>query len=176
MASKKKPRQVKHPNPRKSVRSRELGFQEKMVRSGEFVLHKSGPVSLPIVSRMDQPMRWSRKKKDVLGEWSWGQARQWTSQVWREKMHPLLKMYQGRLWKEVEAEPGPKGRKNKAYPVGSICDEAQKRLIEINLEEMDEVFRFRTGSGERIYGSRIQNWFLLLWWDGVHKICPSKKA
>ena len=34
---------------------------------------------------------------------------------------------------------------NKAYNITSICVETRHRLVEIQLEDLDEVFRFRIG-------------------------------
>jgi hypothetical protein len=50
--------------------------------------------------------------------------------------------------------------------------EAQARLVDIQLEDLDEIFRFRVGFAQRLYGFRICDVFFILWWDPEHKIYP----
>jgi hypothetical protein len=64
-------------------------------------------------------------------------------------------------------------QRHKAYPVGIICHEAQKRLEEIGLDDLDEVFRFRLASKPRLYGFLVQHIFYVLWWDPEHNVYPT---
>lgn len=56
-----------------------------------------------------------------------------------------------------------------------LSKEAQKRLIEIELDDQDELVSLRLGGTERVWGLREKNAFLLLWWDPEHKVYPSPK-
>lgn len=52
--------------------------------------------------------------------------------------------------------------------------EARARLEELGLDDFDELFRFRLGNMERLWGVFAGNnhVFYPLWWDCDHKVCP----
>ena len=123
-------------------------------------------------------MCWTRDQRDVVGLWSWGQPRFWGMPTWRTKIYPFLRDTAKKTWNEIDREMTT-GRRNsaakrhKSYPVGEIAKEAQDRLRDISLDDLDEVFRFRLASTERLYGFVIQHMFFVIWWDPYHNICPS---
>jgi hypothetical protein len=49
------------------------------------------------------------------------------------------------------------------YDMTSICVETRHRLAEIQLEDLDEVFRFTIGNLLRLYGFRIAEVSFILW-------------
>jgi len=115
---------------------------------------------------------------DRKGSWSWGEARNWcdpqygpeNSCVVRATMIEMSGLY----WHEIMSHTtGNKDRhkKHHAQPLDSLCEEAQLRWIEIEREE-DELFRFRTGGKQRIWGFRTGHVFNVVWWDSEHKIYP----
>ena len=118
-------------------------------------------------------MRWSDEPKDILDQWSWGQKRDWTGQIWDETLLPFLNGCEKKKWKEIEEETAGEDRRNKSYELDTICKEAFERLCFLKLDELDEIFRFRLGNKPRFYGFRIQHLFYALWWDADHMICPS---
>jgi len=61
-----------------------------------------------------------------------------------------------------------------SIPVKDIIPQAQKRLGEMGLHMLDELFRFRLANLERVWGYRDRAVMQLLWWDPGHEICPSK--
>jgi hypothetical protein len=61
-----------------------------------------------------------------------------------------------------------------SIPVQDIIPRAQKRLVEMGLHMLDELFRFRLANLERVWGYRDRGVMQLLWWDPDHEICPSK--
>ena len=63
---------------------------------------------------------------------------------------------------------------NHGVPVARLCPAAQKRLRELNLDDLDEVHRLRLSGAERVWGIRDLNVLNLLWWDPTHEICPSQ--
>jgi hypothetical protein len=65
--------------------------------------------------------------------------------------------------------PQKRSRINKAYNIHSICAETRRRLAEIQLEDLNEVFRFWTGTLLRLYGFRIAEVAFILWSGSDHK-------
>jgi hypothetical protein len=57
-----------------------------------------------------------------------------------------------------------------------LCKEAQRRLSEIALDDLEEVVSLRLSGKERVWGFRIEGAMTLLWWDPNHSVCPSLPA
>lgn len=57
----------------------------------------------------------------------------------------------------------------------SLSSDAQKRLTEIQQEDLDQLFSLRITGRKRIWGIKEGNILWLLWWDPTHEICPSPK-
>ena len=84
---------------------------------------------------------------------------------------PKLGDYEKLTWGQIE-----QNRKlNHSVAVGKLTGAAQRRLAELNQDDVDELFRFRFGSTGRLWGIRDQATFKVLWWDPHHKVCPSTK-
>lgn len=157
----------------KRAKEIKVSFPEKFIREANSIVLKKEAVSLPMKSRMGMKMAWSDEQKDIQEAWSWGQQRDWTGTLWNETLLPYLTGYESKTWAEIERETAGKDKRHKAYEIDAICDEAQARLTKIELDYLDEVFRFRLGNKPRFYGFRLQHVFFALWWDNEHKICPS---
>ncbi|WP_131783196.1 hypothetical protein [Legionella gresilensis] len=56
-----------------------------------------------------------------------------------------------------------------------LVKNAQKRLEEIKLDDLDELFSMRFTGRARVWGIRDGNIFKILWWDPEHQVCPSSK-
>jgi hypothetical protein len=82
-------------------------------------------------------------------------------------------------WTEIRAQQtGGKqrrGAKHKSIPVENLIPEAQQRLLQLDLDDHDELFRFRLGNMERLWGVFVggHHVFYPIWWDPDHRICPS---
>jgi hypothetical protein len=81
-------------------------------------------------------------------------------------------------WKEIRAQltgGQRRGAKHKFIPVTSLCPIAQRRLIELELDEFEQMFRFRLGNMGRLWGviAEDDHVFYPVWWDPGHKVCPS---
>ena len=117
-----------------------------------------------------------------------GDSRFWTSITteswsWKATEHEIREIVQflsemERLtWNEIRAQmTGSKSgshRKHHFMPVGSLCDEAQRRLQELRLDDFDEMFRFRLGNFPRLWGIfDHKGVFYPVWWDADHQVYP----
>jgi hypothetical protein len=120
-------------------------------------------------------MEWTRERVDVVGNWTWG-PRSCLDDDWTTLLEPFLREYAKKTWNEIHAErTGGKQRRQKHvdYSKSSICSEAQERLVEIEMDDIDRIFRFRLSGRNRMYGIRYQQIFFVLWWDPEHNIFPT---
>jgi hypothetical protein len=169
----------KHPKSRpikpasKVVREIPVSFKEKLVREGNSVVLKKEAVILPLRSRMDMLMMWSSEKKDIIGRWSWGQSRNWGLPLWRKNILPFLHHYEKKMWKDIHRENAGDDHRFKTYETSKICKEARERLVELKIDDLEDISRFRLGNRPRLYGIMCQHVFFLLWWDPEHNIYPS---
>lgn len=119
-------------------------------------------------------MEWTRDRADVEGSWTWG-PRSSLNDSWDMELHPFLVEYSNKTWLQIYDErTGGQQRRQKHiyYEVWQICREAQQRLIEIERDDVDTVFRFRMENLKRLYGVVQEHVFHVLWWDPDHKIYP----
>lgn len=82
-----------------------------------------------------------------------------------------MKDYEGRTWSEITTS----GWRDHPVSFDRLVPEAQKRLMDLKLDDFDEYFRFRFSSLQRIWGVRKGPVFHVIWWDPEHRVCPSKK-
>jgi hypothetical protein len=66
-------------------------------------------------------------------------------------------------------------KQNHPVPVKGLCSDAQRRLQELKLLDVEEVYCLHLSGKERIWGIRDLNVLILLWWDPDHKVCPSEE-
>ena len=154
----KKLRQAENPENNKYVSEYELARAEKRVREPE--------------KPRDRNMAWSDAQTDFLGEWSWG-SRECLIDDWADEIHPFLTEYEKKTWLQIYDErTGVKNRRQKhiSYEVQQICKEAQDRLVELERDDVDYVFRFRLAGPKRLYGVLQAHLFFVLWWDPQHNI------
>jgi hypothetical protein len=85
-------------------------------------------------------------------------------------------------WKEIRHQMYfPKTKtghtRNHAIPLDRLGREAQDRLEELGLGDLDELFVFRVDFSGRLWGVNIpdSNVFALLWWDADHQVYPLGK-
>lgn len=110
------------------------------------------------------PIRWSFSLLDMEGPFGWSA---FSIQVLEEVLKPKLISFETMTWGEIE------GRQNHAIPREQLSREAEKRLVEIKGEDIDEVFSLRIDGKKRVIGVRDKDVFMFLWWDPEHKVCPS---
>jgi hypothetical protein len=83
-----------------------------------------------------------------------------------------LANFETMTWREILLDAK---KQNHNVAVDKLSEEAQARLVEINLDDLDELTSLRlTGKG-RVWGIIDRGVMDLLWWDSEHRICPSRK-
>ena len=59
--------------------------------------------------------------------------------------------------------------------IGNLCEKARERLLELNLDDLDDLFSLRLDGKKRVFCIRRPTYMRVLWWDPEHAVCPSKK-
>ncbi len=111
------------------------------------------------------------------GTWSWNHVDAPTL----DRILAFLQEMERLSWKEIRAQLTGnlrrRGAKHKYIPVDHLCADAQNRFRDLELDEFDQVFRFRLSGPERLWGvmsDEIPRVFYPIWWDPHHRICPGK--
>ncbi len=109
------------------------------------------------------------------GSWSW--AADTATMV---KIAKFLGEMERLTWSQIRAQmtgsAKRRGALHKSIPIYSLAKEARDRLTELSLDDWDELFRFRLGNMERLWGIVVPDdppVFYAIWWDAGHSVCPS---
>lgn len=77
-------------------------------------------------------------------------------------------------WSEIVAAKASGRRRHHSQPITSLPSACRRRLRELELEDLDEeIFRFRLGGTERLWGFLQNGVFYALWWDPNHRVYPT---
>ncbi len=82
---------------------------------------------------------------------------------------PKLKDFETMTWQEIS------GHRHHSIPVDTLSANAKRRLSDLKLDDIDEVFSLALTGTQRVVGIRDQNVFRVLWWDPEHRVCSSHK-
>lgn len=125
-------------------------------------------------SRMAARVSWCVRRRDVDGAWTWGDARNWSDAEWNETIAPAFGEFEKLTWGEVQGQVSGAGHlMHHEQEISTIADEAQRRWLELDLEEFDTLFRFRLGNRRRFWGFVLEGHFFGVWWDRSHRIYPT---
>ena len=107
------------------------------------------------------------KNIDHKGPWGWKRLK--PNDKWLEVVKKLDD-YQTQKWGGVLLASGGKssGTNNHAISTADLTAYAQKRLVDIERDDVTDIYSIRLSGKERVYGSRDQNFFDLLWFDDDH--------
>lgn len=114
-----------------------------------------------------QTFIWRVTSVDMAGQWGWGSVD--LSLLFAEVI-PKLHEYESMTWADVE---GPSG--SHFVACDGLCRDAQSRLQEISLDDVEELFSLRITGRRRVWGIRDGRVLQVLWWDPNHEVCPSEK-
>jgi hypothetical protein len=93
--------------------------------------------------------------------------------IGREKLADVrakLAAFESMTWNEILID---RKKQNHSIEIWQLCKEAQDRLSELGLADVERIISLRLSGLERIWGLRQGVAMLVLWWDPDHQICPS---
>lgn len=115
---------------------------------------------------INSSFQWRTSSADLDGEWGWSKVE---IKLLFQEIIPKLQNYETMTWGQIE------GKESHFIDVDKCSKEAQKRLEELELEDLEELFSLRIGSRKRIWGRLKSSIFQILWWDPEHQVYPVKK-
>ncbi len=138
--------------------------------------NKINPSSKKIPRTKEDPINYESKEIawhintiDRLGNWGWNKL---NKDVFWNDIFEKIKSFESMTWSEIKKNK----KNNHSVKVSKICPEAQNRLGEIELDDVEELFSLRLGSKKRIWGIRNGRVLKILWWDPNHTVyCSFKK-
>lgn len=102
------------------------------------------------------------------GSWSWS-----VDEDALRKIIVFLTEMERLTWTQIKMQIGGSGhKKHHSQLVDTLCPEARRRLRELQLDDFDEMFRFRVGSALRLWGILDDDVFYPVWWDAGHQVYP----
>jgi hypothetical protein len=104
---------------------------------------------------------------DFDGSWGWGEFT--TAHV--KALHEKCKGWETMRASELFGLGG-----NKLIPFGKLDPAARARLREIELDDLAGLWELRLSGKRRVWGTRVEHVFYLIWWDPEHTVCPSLKS
>lgn len=117
---------------------------------------------------------WSLALADYDGKWGF------TTEVFRSewcgKILQKLKNYESNKWTEIANPTSGRssGTRNHHVVVSNLIKSAKKRLRELDLDDLDQLYSLRLEGKVRLYGVVHGHVFKIIWYDTNHEICPSK--
>ncbi len=122
----------------------------------------------PELKRIGQDkVAWQFARMELDGPWAWAVINKDELLGARNKLSGVEQL----TWSEAMQGHTPS---LKRIPKAHLSNEAQKRLQGLMLDDVDELYELRLSGKTRIW-PREEPSFLLLWWDPLHKVCPSQK-
>lgn len=94
-------------------------------------------------------------------------------EISKEKLTEIrvkLAGFEASTWNEILI--GAK-KQNHFIAVTDLEPEAQRRLRDLHMDDIDEVLSLRLSGEERVFGVKHDVAISLLWWDPTHKVCKS---
>lgn len=122
--------------------------------------------TIPTPDRVKEQISWRFGRLDLDGAWTLLVL----DQAAAVGVQGTLRSYEKKTWAE-SAGTGSVGTQ-KRIPVGDLCNDAQHRLEELELDDEDALVEFRIEWSTRVWGIRKNDVCYLLWWDPDHEVCP----
>lgn len=86
-----------------------------------------------------------------------------------QDIHSKLVNFETMKWKDIV------GPQNHHIELNKISKDAQKRIIELRLQEFDPIFSLRLTGKQRVWGIKQEEVLYILWWDPEHTVYPVGK-
>lgn len=88
-----------------------------------------------------------------------------------EEIRTKLGHLESRTWSDILVNAK---KLNHTIARDDLSKEAQDRLAELELDDVDSLISLHLSGKERVFGIKTDVALTILWWDPDHTICPSK--
>jgi hypothetical protein len=111
------------------------------------------------------PLAWRFSGVDRGGPFAWNIE---PHEKFHEILHKLFE-FENKNWAEITAGG------SHPIPVDRLCPEAQKRLVDIEKDDFDELLSLRLTGANRVWCVKSGHIVRPLWWDAEHQVYPVAK-
>lgn len=127
---------------------------------------RKAPRSVGPRSILDKHPIWSFGVVDPDGPWCFG------SIDGADLVQALQRLgtFETMTWADIERDGG-----SHPVPCTDITSQAQKRLVQIDQDDLSHLYSLRITGRQRVWGIRDHECLRILWWDPRHEVCPSHK-
>lgn len=121
-----------------------------------------------VYEREDGKVIFSFQWFDGVSRWETGQNKN-VHDFW--EISEKLKSFEQKKWSYIAANSD----RDHQIPFTDLKDFAQKAAIKKRLEQFDGIWSFHLSGIQRLWGVKAGDYFMVIWWDPEHLICPSIK-
>ena len=114
----------------------------------------------------DESPVWQIGYIDLSGPFGWGSV---DRTLLLKEILPKFKSFESMKWREIL------GPNNHEIRIADISREAQKRLEELRILDIDQLVSLRLAGRIRVWGIKIHKTLRILWWDPEHQVYPVQK-
>ena len=121
----------------------------------------------PIPTSDPENFTWDVSQIDEDGRWGWNKIKcsYFLKNVWGK-----MREFERKKWSEVL---GGDHRWNHKIAVTELTSDAQKRLKQLNYDDVGELISLRVTGKQRIWAIHIEQTAFVLWWDPKHEVRPT---
>lgn len=121
--------------------------------------------------------RWSLVLADREGKWAFGD-KVFGGRDWCLEILPKLKDFEGKTWAIIANQSSGRSSGTRNYHIArsALVKGARKRLKQIDMNDLDELYSLRLDGKRRLFGVVQDHVLKLLWYDPRHEICPSTRG
>lgn len=119
-----------------------------------------------------QSPAWQFHKRDKdHATWGWDKL---SDADFRALLHDVLCNFESMTWAEILKAAGGRNHGNNHHliPVEKCCKEAQQRLVDLHLDDLDDIFSLRLDGKTRLFGIRDGRVLRFIWHDPDHSVYP----
>jgi hypothetical protein len=117
-------------------------------------------------SRYNEKPVWMVGSMDFDGPFGWKQVDRADTLL---AIHERLRNFESMTWGDL------KDTGSHSVALDQLSPDARKRLEEIQLDDLGQLFSLRIAAKERVWGYYSGSALKILWWDPDHLVCPSLK-
>jgi hypothetical protein len=117
---------------------------------------------------------WQFHKRDIdHPQWGWGIL---SPEEFITILNDYLCNFETMSWDEILKTSGGRtqGTNHHNINVSDCCPDAQKRLLELKMDDIDELFSLRLNGKCRLWGIKEGQILRFLWFDKEHNVYPLK--
>lgn len=132
---------------------------------------KTPKIGVPPENSERERPAWQLGQIDFAGPWGWSGL---TKEILLNEVHEKLRHFESMTWAEIQAASGGRRSGNNSHEVAidDLCEEARKRLVELQQADVDSLFSLRLSGKARIWGIKSGRILRVLWFDPKHEVCP----